>query len=120
MPNNLDLIPILVNFSPQQLITTSTNIPPTMNAPAFADPVGEFFRVLKLEFSIKTSETFLQLATFFWQKDETLKMLYRRLFKFKKDTQSITSLEVAHWYLCSLENTPTLHAQVLQRVFCKT
>jgi hypothetical protein len=86
MPNNLDLIPILVNFSPQQLITTSTNIPPTMNAPAFADPVGEFFRVLKLEFSIKTSETFLQLATFFWQKDETLKMLYRRLFKFKKDT----------------------------------
>jgi hypothetical protein len=66
MPNNLDLIPILVNLSPQQLITTSANIPPTMNALAFVDPVGEFFRVLKLEFSIKTFEIFLQLATFFW------------------------------------------------------
>jgi hypothetical protein len=44
-------------------------------------------------------------------------MFYRRLLKLKEDTQSITDLEVAHRYLCSLEGTPTLHAQVLQRVF---
>jgi hypothetical protein len=88
VPNNLDLILTSVNLSPQQLITTSANIPPTMNAPAFANPVGEFFRVLELEFSIKSFGKILQLATFFWQKDETFKMFYRRLFKFKKDTQA--------------------------------
>jgi hypothetical protein len=44
-------------------------------------------------------------------------MLYKRLFKLKEDTQSITDLEVAQQYLHSLEGTPTLHAQVLQRVF---
>jgi hypothetical protein len=46
-------------------------------------------------------------------------MLYRRLLKLKEDTQSITNLEAAHRYLRSLEGTPTLHAQVLQRVFAK-
>jgi hypothetical protein len=46
-------------------------------------------------------------------------MLYRRLFKLKEDTQSITDLEAAHRYLRSLEGTPTLHAQVLQRVFAE-
>jgi hypothetical protein len=30
-------------------------------------------------------------------------MLYMRLFKLKEDTQSITDLETAHWYLRSLE-----------------
>jgi len=44
-------------------------------------------------------------------------MLYRRLLKVKEDTQSITNLEAAHRYLHSLEGTPTLHVQVLQRVF---
>ncbi len=44
-------------------------------------------------------------------------MLYWRFLKLKDDTQSITNLEVAHRYLRSLEGTPTLHAQVLQRVF---
>jgi len=44
-------------------------------------------------------------------------MLYKRLFKPKKDTQSIADLETAHRYLHSLESTPTFHAQVLQRVF---
>jgi hypothetical protein len=43
MPNNLDLVLISVNLSPQQLIVITSNIPPTINAPAFADPVGEFF-----------------------------------------------------------------------------
>jgi hypothetical protein len=44
-------------------------------------------------------------------------MLYKRLLKLKEDTQIITDLESAHRYLCSLEGTPTLHAQVLQWVF---
>jgi hypothetical protein len=72
-----------------------------------------------LEFSVKSSEIFLQLATFFQQKDETLKMLYRRLLKLKEDIQSITDLEAAHWYFRSLESTLTFHAQVLQWVFTK-
>jgi len=79
--------------------------------------MGEFFQVLELEFPVKSSEKILQLATFIRQKDEALKMLYRRLFKLKKDTQSIIDLEAAHRYLHSLEGIPTLHAQVLQRVF---
>jgi hypothetical protein len=43
MPNNPDMVLISVNFSSQQLIATTTNIPPTIDAPAFVDPVGEFF-----------------------------------------------------------------------------
>jgi hypothetical protein len=39
MPNNLDVVPTLVNLSPQQLITTTANNPPTINALAFAYPV---------------------------------------------------------------------------------
>ncbi len=48
--------------------------------------MGEFFQVLKLEFLVKTFEKILQLAIFSRQKDETLKMLYIRLFMFKEDT----------------------------------
>jgi DNA integrity scanning protein DisA with diadenylate cyclase activity len=44
--------------------------------------------------------------------------LWRQL-SYKGDTQSITDLEVAHRYFRSLEGTPTLHAQVLQRVFAE-
>jgi hypothetical protein len=79
----------------------------------------EFFRVLELEFPVKSSEKILQLATFFRQKDETFKMLYRKLLKLKEDTQNITDLETAHRYLRSLESTLTLHVEVLQRVFAK-
>jgi hypothetical protein len=43
VPNNPDPIPTLVNLSLQQLIVATTNIPPTINAPTFADPMGEFF-----------------------------------------------------------------------------
>jgi hypothetical protein len=86
MPNNPNLIPISINLSFQQLIVTTTNNPPTIDALAFADLVREFFWVLELEFSIKSSEKILQLATSFRQKDETLKMLYMRLLKLKKDT----------------------------------
>jgi hypothetical protein len=97
VPNNLDLVFTSVIFSPQQLIVTTANISPTIDATAFAVLVGEFFRVLELEFSVKSYEKILQLATFFRQKDETLKMLYRRFFKLKEDTQSITNLEAAHF-----------------------
>ncbi len=119
VPNNPNLVPISINLSPQQLIAATANIPPTTDAPAFADPVGEFFRILELEFPVKSSEKILQLATFSRQKDETLKMLYKRLLKLKEDTQSITDLEAAHRYLRSLEGTPTLHAQVFQRIFAE-
>jgi hypothetical protein len=86
VPNNLDLVPILVNVSPQQLIVVTANIPPTIDALAFVDPVGEFFRILDLKFSVKSSKKILQLATFFRQKDETFKMLYMRLLKLREDT----------------------------------
>jgi len=119
MPNNLDPVPTSVNLSPQQLIATTANIPPTIDDSAFVDPVGEFFRVLELEFLVKSSEKILQLGTFSRQKDETLKMLYRRLLKLKKNTKSITDLEVIHQYFRSLEGTPTFHVQVLQQVFAK-
>ncbi len=56
MPNNLDLVPTLVNIFPQQLIATTTNIVLTIDALAFANPMGEFFQLLELEFSVKSSE----------------------------------------------------------------
>jgi hypothetical protein len=43
MPNNPNLVPTSINISLQQLIVVTANIPPTINAPAFVDPVGEFF-----------------------------------------------------------------------------
>jgi hypothetical protein len=55
VPNNPDLVPISINLSPQQLTIATTNNPSTIDAPAFADPVGEFFRVLELEFSVTNS-----------------------------------------------------------------
>ncbi len=119
VPNNPDPVPTSVNLSPQQLIVATTNIPPTIDVPAFVDPVGEFFRILELEFPVKSSEKILQLVTFSRQKDETLKMLYRRLLKLKEDTHSITDLEAAHRCLRSLEGIPTLHTQVLQQVFAE-
>ncbi len=56
MPNNPNPVPISVNLSPQQLIATIVNIPPTIDAPTFTDLMGEFFQVLELEFSIKSFE----------------------------------------------------------------
>jgi hypothetical protein len=64
VPNNPDPVPTSVNLSPQQLIATIANIPPTTDASAFVDPVGEFFRILELEFLVKSFEKILQLATF--------------------------------------------------------
>jgi len=59
VPNNPNLIPTSVNLSPQQLIIAIANILRTINAQDFADPVGEFFRVLELEFLVKNSEKIL-------------------------------------------------------------
>ncbi len=64
VPNNIDLVPILINISPQQFIVVIANIPPTIDAPAFVDQYGDFFRVLELEFPMKSSEKILQFATF--------------------------------------------------------
>jgi len=66
MPNNPDSVPISINLSPQQLIATIANIIPTIDASAFADPMGEFFRILEQEFLVKSSEKILQLATCSW------------------------------------------------------
>jgi hypothetical protein len=84
--NNPNPVPTLINFSPQQLIITIANIPPTIDVPTFVDLVGEFFGVLELEFLVKNSEIFLQLATFSRQKVETFKMLYGTLLKLKEDS----------------------------------
>jgi len=43
VPNNPNLVPTSINLSPQQLIAVTANIPPTTDASAFADLVGEFF-----------------------------------------------------------------------------
>ncbi len=86
MPNNPDSIPTSINLFPQQFIATTANIPPTIDVTTFADLVGEFFQVLELEFPVKSSKKILQFATFSRQKDETLKMLYRRLLKLKENT----------------------------------
>jgi len=59
VPNNPDPIPTSVNLSPQQLIVATVNIPPTTDALAFVDLVGEFFRILELEFLVKSSEKIL-------------------------------------------------------------
>ncbi len=56
VPNNLNLVPTSIKLSLQQFITITANIPPIIDAPVFANVVGEFFRILELEFSVKNSE----------------------------------------------------------------
>jgi hypothetical protein len=56
VPNNPNSVPTSINLSPQQLIVGTAKIPPTIDTPTVADPVGDFFRILELEFSIKNSE----------------------------------------------------------------
>jgi len=56
VPNNPFPVPTLVNLYRQQLIVVTANIPPTIDAQAFVDLVGEFFQILELEFSIKNFE----------------------------------------------------------------
>jgi hypothetical protein len=64
VPNNPNPVHILINISPQQFIVVTANILSTINAPTFIDPVGEFFQIFELEFSVKNSKKILQLATF--------------------------------------------------------
>jgi hypothetical protein len=59
VPNNPDPVPTSINLFPQQFFVVTTNIPPTIDAPAFVDPMGEIFRVLELEFLIKSSKKIL-------------------------------------------------------------
>jgi hypothetical protein len=55
-PNNPYMVPTSIKKIPEQLIVTIANIPPTIDAPTFVDHVGEFFRILELEFPIKIFE----------------------------------------------------------------
>ncbi len=86
VPNNRDPVPTSINLSPQQLITITTSIRPTIDAPTFVDPMGKSFGVFELEFPVKNFEKNLHLTTFYRRKDETLKMLYMKLLKLKEDT----------------------------------
>jgi hypothetical protein len=43
VPNNPDLVLTSITLSLQQLIVVTANIPPTINALAFANPMGKFF-----------------------------------------------------------------------------
>jgi hypothetical protein len=43
VPNNPNSVPTVINLSFQQLIVAIVKIPPTIDALAFATPVGEFF-----------------------------------------------------------------------------
>jgi len=70
-----------------------------------------------VEFLVKSSKKNLQLATFSRQKDETLKMFFKKLLKLKKDIPIIIDLKAIHQYFHSLEGTLTLDVWVLQRVF---
>jgi hypothetical protein len=59
VPNNPDPIPTSINLSPQQVIIVIANIPPTIDALAFANLVGEFFQVLELKFLVKNLKKIL-------------------------------------------------------------
>jgi hypothetical protein len=53
MPNNPNQLPTSINLFLQQLIVAIRNIPPTTNALAFVDPVGEFLQVLSWNFRLR-------------------------------------------------------------------
>jgi hypothetical protein len=57
--NNPAPPPTSVALTPQQLATATANVTPTIDSSTFSDPVGEFFRVLELEFPVKSSEKIL-------------------------------------------------------------
>jgi len=56
VPNNPNSVPTSINLTLQQLILVTANIPPTIDALAFANPMGEVFQVLELGFSVKSFE----------------------------------------------------------------
>jgi hypothetical protein len=59
--NNPDLVSISINLSLQQFITTTTNIPPTIDAQAFADLVGISFEFLNWNFRLRVLKFFYSL-----------------------------------------------------------
>jgi hypothetical protein len=70
MPNHdTSTVPTSVNLSPQQRIDVTVNNLPTIDAPAFVDPVGEFFRVLELEPSLRILIFFCSLSISFGKSD---------------------------------------------------
>jgi hypothetical protein len=84
MPNNLDSVPTLVNLSLQRLIAVAANIPPTIDAQAFADPVGNFFEFLNYNFWRKVLKFFYNLPLF----------LDRRMKPLRCFTGSFSSLKM--------------------------
>jgi hypothetical protein len=46
-------------------------------------------------------------------------MFYKKFLKLKEDIHSIIDLKATHQYFRSFEGIPTLHAQVLKRVFAE-
>jgi hypothetical protein len=52
--NNEDSVPTSINLYPQQFYDVIANIPPTIHAPIFVNPMGEFFRGFELVFSVKS------------------------------------------------------------------
>jgi hypothetical protein len=58
VPNNLDPVPTSVNLSLQQLIATTTKIPPTTDVLAFVDLVGDSFEFLSWNFQSKVLKKF--------------------------------------------------------------
>jgi hypothetical protein len=84
VPNNPDPVPISLNFFPQQLSTSTTNIPSTIDAPAFVNPMGEFFRVLELEFPVKSLEKFCSLPPSLGRKMKPSKCSIRGFSSFKR------------------------------------
>jgi len=63
--NNPDLIPISINFSPQQLIVVIINIPPTINAPAFAIQLGNSFEFSSWDFWLRVLKKNYNSSPFF-------------------------------------------------------
>jgi hypothetical protein len=59
VPKNLDPVLTLGNLFLQQFIIATAKIPPTINALAFVNLMGEFFRVFELEFLGKSFETIM-------------------------------------------------------------
>jgi hypothetical protein len=97
------------------LLNNSLLLPQTF-LPPFTNSMWEFFRVLELEFLIKTFEKVLQLPPSLGRKMKPSRCSTRgfrcskRLPMLKEDIQSITELEAAHRYFRSLEGISTLHA----------
>ncbi len=64
VPNNLNSIPTLVNFSPHQFIAATTNIPPTIDALALLIQWGNFFDFLSWNFRLKVIKKICSLPPF--------------------------------------------------------